>query len=438
MTDMNNLQLNSSSAPTTASLADLSDEDLAKLTDDQKLQLAGSIAKELKVAGPGQEKMDLTKPESAAILTQTVEQLELYYDPPLARDLVRRLSQRLLSESSSISSKLVEAYQDLILRARFICLDILHEEEIQDVLNTSLVKYLAMPAMHSDVVEKLGQSFVRYVWPPDTEPFARKLLISLEKNQELLGSKDLAVSEAASQTSAKPTVANWLKDYWSFQAGLRASAGWAKNSGSNFARISYLNKIASGYGLSKEQKEILDQVLEINDWLRTGWMEDFIKESKPWTESEEIKNIFADLSKNDPAPSQAAEEDISANPAQTPIVPVPQNESNVRPMSEIQLSAKPFEPIKLSPSNLPKPSPLSGGSLNIQDFLKGKKFEAEDDHASGLSLGGGTAGQVVTPKSKGETEIVKPVSTFVKSQTPMQEEIDKKLDELEKRTGDKE
>src|SRR6185436_15542093 len=101
--------------------------------------------------------------------------------------------------------RLLDIYYDLIFRARFICLDLLKDNEITELLRENLVEYLQLPVEHINFVDALRKSFTRFVLPADIEPFVLELFNALKKNEEVLGSKSLTTNNGSAQAAVKPT-----------------------------------------------------------------------------------------------------------------------------------------------------------------------------------------------------------------------------------------
>lgn len=312
-------QLNTSGITPTV-LADLSKKDLANLSADQKLRMADSIVDQYRSSSGNGIKLDLTKAESLDALSKAVEQFELWYDAPMTREFVRRLSSRLDEEAGSITPKLLQSYKELLLRAKFLCLDILTDQEIIDLVGESLVSYLSLPTDHVDVIEKLSQSLVRFIWPPDAEPFIGKVSQALESNKEQLFGKD--------------TLATLLKDYLSAQVGTKVKSNVQGQDSNTFGRVSYLNKKAGENKFSAEQRNILNNILELDDWLRFGWKEELASVSKETEPTEEIRSIIDDLSQRDGSATTSSEQASANIPRRPPTVPAPAN----RPAAKVGMN----------------------------------------------------------------------------------------------------
>jgi len=282
--------------------------------------------------------LDLTKQQTLELLTMTVEKLEFFYDPPIAKDFVDSIGERISKEAGSLPGQYLNIYNTLILRAKFACLDILEEKEIIDLLQNYIIRYYSLDINHINIASLLSKNFSRFIWPPDTEPFAKQLLMALETNQELLGVKDLTVYDGQNKTTAKPTVSNWLKDYEGYSVGLRVKTDVTEKGGNTFARVNYVNKTSGEYKFTLQQREILTKIVELEDWLRFGWMEEYANASKETQPSEEIIKAVDEIFANSP------EEDNSTSPESEvlkpssslqfpkvlPIVPVPKNGSENR------------------------------------------------------------------------------------------------------------
>jgi hypothetical protein len=396
-------------------------------------------------AQPANKRLDLATKEAVDLLTRTITQLELDNEVYLAWLLVKKMERRIKKEALNIPGQFLQAYDGILLRAKFLCLDLLEPEEIEGLLTNRLVAYWQMPLEHVDVLEKFRQSFTRFIFPPDTEPFINKLAAALRKNEEILGSKNIVFNDGQSNVSFKPTVANWLKDYLSFQVGIKVSGGADQKGGSTFGRVSYMNRVVSKYGLTKEQNELLIKVLELEDWLKSGWVKDFEEYSKPsgsFVTPEEIKAAVLSIKlpegEEEPEDEIADDEEVLGTAARPlpkiklpPSIPVPKNAPTLRPISEITkpiASSKNLKPeagqiivLKETPPPVNKErQPFVSAAplrpINIQDILK--KREQEGSVEAGLRIG----------STQGQNTFAKPKS----SPTPPPD-IDKKLEELQKK-----
>lgn len=234
-------------------------------------------------------RLDLTNRQTAEFLEKVVDQMERDYETIVAREFVRRMTAR-ISNETGIPSDLLEKYRELLLRAKFACLEILGEEEIINILSGSVVKYLRLNIADMDVIESLRRSCARFIFPPDTEPYLEKILHSLEQNDEVLGNKD--IMDLGGQVSGKPVVKNWVKDYFIYQTvQLNGQHG-------SFERISYLNQSPNVRNLSKEERDLLLKILELVDWLRYGWSEEYGKSPELLVPEKKIREIAAELFNN--------------------------------------------------------------------------------------------------------------------------------------------
>ncbi|MFA5991567.1 MAG: hypothetical protein WC794_04980 [Candidatus Doudnabacteria bacterium] len=329
-----------------------------------------------------QNKLNLSQKESAELLAQTVIVLEAEYDSSLALEFVKKMKKR-LGSTSGISPQLLDLYRSLIFRAKFVCLDLLSEEEISKLLGEHILEYFLLPIDHVDILSQLRKSFVRFIWPPDIEPFVKRMLDCLSKNQEVFGNKSLSIFDEKNGISdGKPTVANWVKDYESFQVALRPGTDMAEKGGGNtFGRVSYLNKRVSQYGWSVSERDVILKVLELIDWLKTGWKEELEREATfsgeitPDYIKKTVEEIFAN-NQNSQTHGGTDSGIFFVEPIkEPPVVPAPKNQPIQKPIQEI---------VKLAPSPEVMAKPVVK-LVNIEEVLKKKPIE-EDFAAPGLKM----------------------------------------------------
>ncbi len=324
--------------------------DLPAILPDQSILIKGAfddlkttVDKDLIVLN-SQGILDLSKRETVELLSRTVSTLEFFYDPLTAKEFVIQIGKRIEKEEVGIPRQFFDIYKTLIFRAKFLCMDILKEEEILELLQSGIIKYFLLPIEHISITEQLSKNFARFIWPPDTEPFAKELLKALESNEEVIGVRTLNIEQNAEKVVVKPTVANWLKDYLSFQVGLRINTNVPKLGSNTYGRVNYLNKKAGELGLQANQREILAKLFELEDWLRYGWMEEYVNASKESYPPEEIKQAVEEIFANfkDPQVQSNYQTDTTniqdaeiLIPKQPPVIPAPKNQPVQRPMEEV-------------------------------------------------------------------------------------------------------
>ena len=255
---------------------------------------------------------------------------------------------------------------------------------------------------------------------------AQNLIIALTKSNERLGSN----VEAFKNKNFLPTVANWLKEY---QGVLGSEKVGSNNEAGAFHILKFLDNSPFVKFLSIPEKEVLRSILDLYNWLLSPVSYNHEKEKKsatPYMQSQQFE-----------LPKQVAEE--SQNQSLTkkpPLVPLPKNAPVINSMEDISSKTEIINTSQaealLKKTHTVMPPSQAQSRMNIQDILKSRYEQEEGLHSAGLSIGGGApqqpkAVQPQPPAPASKTEF----TPGRQERQEAQADIDKKLEDLEKRMG---
>jgi hypothetical protein len=229
-------------------------------------------------------------------------------------------------KQGSISPELNEA----LLKLQASMFRDLPDSEVVTILKKSLLYFLSKV----DMVHQLKRRYV-FSGAEDEDNWGKEYYIALQQNEELLGSGNISVDGKG----APPYVKNWIQDFVSFLPT-------PVNQRTALEEAQYFAKSSNLKVLSAEEKKLLQEILQLHDWLL-----------HPFATYEEIELAESGEKEstsdgNRPAPKAQA--------VQPPVV-VPRN------------TPKP------SPAPTPRPSipapmqiPLQRSMPNLQDMLQDK------------------------------------------------------------------
>ncbi len=130
---------------------------------------------------------------------------------PESRDLISTINQ-IFSRNSELkreAPELYNHYQTYLMRAKFVCLFELEENEVLELMEKYLVLVLDNPFYN--IYEKLRTRLRNFDSLLERDAFKNKIRESLLKNHSKISSEKIMVGTIMQE----PTVANWLKDYYS-------------------------------------------------------------------------------------------------------------------------------------------------------------------------------------------------------------------------------
>lgn len=128
-----------------------------------------------------------------------------------SRDLISTINQIFASnpDFKREAPDLYNQYQTYLMRAKFVCLFELEENEVLELMEKYLVLVLDNPFYN--IYEKLRARLQNFDSLAARDEFKNKIKESLLKNHSKITSEKIMVGTIMQE----PTVANWLKDYYS-------------------------------------------------------------------------------------------------------------------------------------------------------------------------------------------------------------------------------
>lgn len=128
-----------------------------------------------------------------------------------SRDLISTINQ-IFANNPDLKRdvpELYNRYQTYLMKARFVCLFELEEKEVLELMEKYLVLVLDNPFYN--IYEKLRMRLQRFDSLAARDEFKNKIKESLLKNRSKISPEKIMVGTIMQE----PTVANWLKDYYS-------------------------------------------------------------------------------------------------------------------------------------------------------------------------------------------------------------------------------
>lgn len=346
---------------------------------------------------------------------------------------------------------LYKNYQQLLVNLKFVLFSGLSDTECLNLLENYLIEGLSMDGF--DFIAKVGLKISFIEREEDQSFFIKELAKILERNVGILGSENIIVNGQ----NIKPTLANWLKDYFSFptRSALRTS----------YDEINYINTGRNVNTLNRADKEKLLKIVKFYDSLKTRIYDydsapivqneneafkdfdlyEFFPNLEYGEEGQEIQsepineNIFK-------SPESSNIGEISKDILLTPVAVIKKNLQQIPPAIPKAPSLRPV--LQVKDAQMPKPTqtsapafdmsakplpPIQGYSnslpgMNIQDLLKTKDVrEVENKQNTGLNLNM-PQGNLIK-----KSPLAKPAETVKDSKVDKTEDINKKLEELRKK-----
>lgn len=210
------------------------------------------------------------------------------------------------------------------LQLQYVRMNSLSPYKMLEVMKQSVLIAYTIPDF---ILDERIKSYVKQMEDIlESVKFVRDVAAVLQASEELLGNKNININGV----SMSPTVGNWLKDY----LGIVTPDGEK----STFTELQYINTSSNVKILSAEQKEILKNLIKLNDDC-LDMVEDWNSIPTPKTEAEafeeyDLYNFIPGLEddlqveKNPPAVKQTP---VITAPAAQPVPPQPVPVQAVRP-----------------------------------------------------------------------------------------------------------
>ncbi|MBI5530271.1 MAG: hypothetical protein HY918_02100 [Candidatus Doudnabacteria bacterium] len=348
---------------------------------------------------------------------------------PQAVNLASILVDRLSVVAEKMPKELFAKYLFLLRVLKLFGLRALTDKEKQKFFSEGI-----LDVFKSDLVnvhEQVDYTLKAYAYAPDILKSLRDSLITgLEKNSEILGKKNIKVTFNGEDRLVNPMVQNWLADYNSL---FHTSSQIKKRGG--YEQINYITGSSNARLLEKQDSAVLLKLIQFYDWLKFDpllynfreqgsplWEEEIINVEKPEKFIPDdlasiIENIRSSDSSNGNGPEKSyisteklelpeefqKQDSVVKTP---PVTPTPPNVPKLKPMEEISnLASKPLTTSR----------PLVGG------------YKAAA--AKGVSARG-----ILSQSDDGDKGLKMSWQNPEPDIQAKQQEIDKKLEDLEKRT----
>ncbi len=261
---------------------------------------------------------------------------------------------------NSISPELWEAMNKLEARV----FRELPQSELLLILQTNLVFFL-------DKVDLVYQLKRRYVYEGGeaSENWGLEYLRALQQNEEVIGANNIMVENKV----LAPFVKNWLQDFAS-------AISTPINQRTALEEAQYFSKSANSTKLSAEEKNQLQKILQLHDWLL-----------HPYATMEEIEVLENQSWQLESKPAQrvASTEVFAAKPV---ISVPPQNHLTLQDIQTVPRKPVPVVLQKPQPTAIPKPLSVSKPVIatpppsffiprpqnNLQDILQDRKQKGTD------------------------------------------------------------
>ena len=287
-------------------------------------------------------------------------------------------------------------------------------QEEQSVLKNNLITVLRYEFTLED---KLKEKLASYESAGVIEEQRMAFLAALNGNKALLPPN-------FNKQDFLPTISNWISEY---QRVINQSSS-VKIQPGTFHVLKFIDTNQYAKFLNQPEKDLLKRVLALYNWLL----------NPPINVSQtEIDSSQIDINDKKPEiPEELQKTDSVIN--LPPVVPAPKNAPQVVPMEEVSSSPAAVMP----PLTVKKQGPVQGYVMgaknsNIQDLLKSS---AQDYESRGLRMGSNPSSLISDPLPKAQTNNPSslnvnplPGDAGIKKQNSKEQEINKKLEDLEKR-----
>ena len=303
-------------------------------------------------------------------------------DPDYARDFALLLNSKLAKISAQLSQELLNKYLALLKALQLSGLramedgdkEVFFKEKILDVFQLGFV----------DVRAELETDFKAYFESPMIIEDWRKLFLSaLEKNSQKLGAKPIQVLVAGADKMVPQTLQNWLSDYNSNQ---HVDPKLQKRSG--FDQVNYIDHSKNAAGLTKEERLVLQKVLQFYDWLRFDPLRyDF---SLPGQPKEEDEMVDVEKSEDIFSPELvAALEKMRQQGGQAQPVPYMNRQNFQLPQAAVrsqvsspavQRPAEKIQPVlPKTPPTIPQKPAAAPTLMDIKTDIENKRRKAQEE-----------------------------------------------------------
>ena len=272
--------------------------------------------------------------------------------------------------------------------------NIFFKDEILDLFKTDAI----------NVQEEVEKVFRAYFDAPDIKKNLRTLFLTgFEKNTESLGDGNIKVTVNGEEKVVKPTIQNWILDYESL---VHVNPETGKRSG--YEQASFITRSPNALRLKKDERDLLLKIVQFYDWLKfdplqfdfrlpgqAQWHDEILNIDKPERLiPDDLIEIVEDVRKSNQVNKKTSGTEESYMVSQKFALPKGLSPSE----GKIGFTEK-------------KPFPVVPRPTNIQDILSKRP---EQQFSTGLRMGDGVTEQ--------------------RPAKPIVPDIDKKLEELKKRT----
>jgi hypothetical protein len=150
--------------------------------------------------------IDLNSPKILEAFKWRVNQAVLFDSLQIARQIILNLPEMLVA-TPVVSPEDQFTYQDILIKAKFIALPLLHEKEIVELIQNNFIQIFDLPDY--DLWKKIKTKLITLSQFEDRDSFKKELKEALLKNEQVLTIENLILGGK----SVKGTVKNWLTDY---------------------------------------------------------------------------------------------------------------------------------------------------------------------------------------------------------------------------------
>jgi len=199
-----------------------------------------------------------------------------------ARKYATIFAEKLRIAAPRLAEDLSKKYLALLKTLRFYSLQSTPDKEKEVFFSELILDTLRVGFL--DINKKLEDFFRGFYDDPQTIEFFKSMFLrALERNAEILGDQNLQIDTGAETKTVRPTLAGWINDY-----NLSTHLNQDTHRRGGFEQTNYLLHSQNVKMLSKENKDILLKLLQVYDWLRFEKLKfDFrIPGQESWNEEE--------------------------------------------------------------------------------------------------------------------------------------------------------
>ncbi len=204
----------------------------------------------------------LLEPENYLDVEDMVLSIGAAHSSDYAKECVLVLADKLSIIGDKLSQDLAVKYIRLLKVLRLYSLQSVKDSEKQKFFEDQIVDVFKFEEV--DVQERVNMLFMSFMDARDIiENLRKTFLLGFEKNEEIIGEKNINIYKGEQKKLAKPSLKNWLIDYNS-----NTHIDFATNKRSGYQQVTFLTRSSNVTALNKKGKDLLVKLIQFYDWLK--------------------------------------------------------------------------------------------------------------------------------------------------------------------------